>query len=401
MLGSGTGNASAGNPALVGGLAGGGAALLLGYAWYHFSGARSAVRSISQTKQYANQITEKVKQNTPEPNQALQWLRETTQAYASFIPGARGYVDKAFDDLDKIHEKHGPEVDEVISKTYQELKQVAQKKGASLEGVYEAWSVLERCIREIGSLAGDAAEDIMNNHPELRQKLGGSFQTLQSMGQTYGPEVRDQVNETFDEVRRIFSQGTTLEAVQKAKQLVEKKTREIREKGDELWQKGLQQAQPYLEKSPKVKQLVEENKDALKQGNLGHLWAQVRNAVDSGSTQKLENFIQHTKEQMKSAGSGGGSGDGGSGGGNLAGTLSSLFGGSAGTLGSMATQSGGGGDVISNLQTLADIIQKHEGEAEGLLKSTAEELKDVIQRKTQEAEKIAANARNEQKGKTS
>jgi hypothetical protein len=370
--------------------------MLLGYSWcvalicgvfsadmlrYHFSGAKSAVNAISQTKQYTNEITQKVKQKAPEPNEALKWLRETAQTYASFVPGARGYVDKAFEDLDRIQEKHGSEVDEIVRKTYDELQRVVKEDGASVKGMYEAWAEIERCIRELSSLAGDAAGDVLQNHPQLKEKLGGSFQALQSMGENYGQEAKEQVNKTFDEVRQIFSQGSTAEAVQKTQQLVEQRTQELKQKGDELWQKGWQQAQPYLEKSPKAKQLLEENKDALKQGNLGHLWAQVRNAADTGSTQKLEQFIQHTKQQTNSGGT---SSD------SITNTLSSLLG-----SGSGGGSAGSAGDLIAKVQTLVSAVQKHGGEAEGLLKSTVDEIQDVIKRKSQEAEKITAKAQEE------
>jgi hypothetical protein len=340
---------------------------------YHFSGAKSAVNSISQTRQYANQVTEKVKQKAPEPNQALQWLRETAQAYAGLIPGARGYVDKALDDFDRIYEKHGSEVDRLISETHEELRQVANEKGASVEGMYAAWSVLERRIREIGSLASDAADEVISNHPELQEKLGGSLQTLRSMGENYGSEAKDQVNKTFDEVRQILSQGTSAQSVQKAQQVLEERTRTLKEYGQQAWERGWQRAQPYLEKSPKAKQLIEENEDSLKQGNLSHLWAQVQNAASTGSTKQLEDFIQRTKEQVTGHGD---TGSGGSSSGSQ--SLQSLLGGS---------------EVLSKMQTLTELAQKNGKEAEQLLKSTVDELVDVLKRKTQEAEKIATKSR--------
>ena len=359
---------------------------------YHFSGAKSAVQGLSQTKKYMSQVTEKVKQKTPEPSQALKWLRETTQAYAAFIPGARGYVDKAFDDLDRIHDKHGDQVDKIVEDTYEELKRVTKEKGASVEGVYEAWSVLERRIREITSLAGEAKDDILQNHPELREKLGGNMQVLQSMSESYGGQVREEVNKTFDQLRQIFSQGSTSEAIQQAQQVIKEKADLVKKMGDELWQRGMDKAKPYLDQNPQVKRLVEENKETLKQGNLGYLWAQVRNATESGSTQQLEQFVQHTKEQVQSRSSGGISSSlagilgGGSGGGNSA----------SGGLAQSALQSvSGGGEVMSKFQTLADIAKSNGKEAEELLSSTVEEIKEVLKRKTRDAENLASKARKE------
>jgi hypothetical protein len=66
-----------------------------------------AVETYTTTKSYFNSASEKLKQATPEPNQALEALRSTANHYAAFIPGGKSYVDAAFKDIDAIREKHG------------------------------------------------------------------------------------------------------------------------------------------------------------------------------------------------------------------------------------------------------------------------------------------------------
>lgn len=51
-------------------------------------------------------------------------------------------MNSAFDDIDAIHEKHGDEVDKIVSNAYNELKDVS-KKGASLDTVADAWDVIQ------------------------------------------------------------------------------------------------------------------------------------------------------------------------------------------------------------------------------------------------------------------
>merc|ERR1712098_462438 len=129
--------AKAGGPSgLVGGLAGGGLVFLAGYGYYYFSGAKTIVNAASTSKAQLQKLTQGIQDSAPEPNEALKWLRSTTSQYAAFIPGAKPYVDSAFNDLDKVQAKHGDEVD-------------------------KAWSILEKTMSQLGELAKDSAGEII------------------------------------------------------------------------------------------------------------------------------------------------------------------------------------------------------------------------------------------------
>lgn len=131
---------------------------------------------------YLNSASKNVQDSAPEPNEALKWLRSVVQSYAGIIPGAKGYVDSAFDDLDKVRAKHGNEVDEIVSDSYHKLKDLTKNKGVTLDTAGDAMSILSDTMSKILGLAGDAAEDIMNNHPKLKQQLGGNIDQLKQMG---------------------------------------------------------------------------------------------------------------------------------------------------------------------------------------------------------------------------
>ena len=88
---------------IIGGLVGGLAVFTVGYGYYHFSGAKTAVNYMKKGHAYLTSTSKSLQDSAPEPNEALQWLRKTSKAYAGFIPGASYYVDQAFNDLDAVH----------------------------------------------------------------------------------------------------------------------------------------------------------------------------------------------------------------------------------------------------------------------------------------------------------
>ena len=129
-------------PAVIGGLIGGMITLLGGYGYYRYSGASTFVNAAHQARSKFESAFKKSTEQAPEPNEALQWLRQTATTYAGFVPGAKGYVNSAFDDLDAIQKKRGDEVNKIVNNAYNELKETS-KKGASLDTVSDAWTIIE------------------------------------------------------------------------------------------------------------------------------------------------------------------------------------------------------------------------------------------------------------------
>jgi phage tail protein X len=179
---------------MSGAVAGAASALAVGYGWYWYSGTKSVVNTAQEAKQYMNsaqqQFKKQFQEKAPEPNEALRWLRQVTTYYAGFLPGASGFVNSTFDDLDKIREKHGDEVDKIVGDAYAELKQVTSKGGADLKTAQQSWEVIQKYTSQILELAGDAAEDIINNHPKLKEAVGGNLDKLKEYGDAYGPEAK-------------------------------------------------------------------------------------------------------------------------------------------------------------------------------------------------------------------
>lgn len=355
------------NPALIGGLAGGSAAFLVGYTWYHFSGAKTVVNTSKQTQAYLDQAKQTIAQKAPEPNEAFNWVKDTAKSYAAFIPGARGYIDTAFDDLDKIRNDHGKEFDEVVKNAYNELSDLSKKEGLNTESASKALGVLQKYMKQLFDLAGDAASNVLDNHPQLKEKVGGSFDQLKEMGDAYGPQAKEEVNKTWQQISSIVQRGASVESAEEIKNLIQEKKSKLEKLGDEAWQKGLEESKEYLDKSPKLKQMVEDNADALKKGNVKDLWGLVKESASSGKTEDVEKFIKDKAGKAQNSGFG-----------DLDKWLKSVPGGS---------------QVLPQLQTLQTVAQKKGSEAENVLKETVEEIQNVLKKRKEQVEQIAEEAK--------
>lgn len=357
---------------IVGGLVGGGLVFLGGYSYYHFSGAKTLVNTARETSASFTKYKEQFKKSTPEPNEALQWFRQTATSYVGFIPGAKSYVDSAFNDIDAIQQKHSGEVDQIVKDAYNDLRNVSDK-GVSFETAQQAWEILQKHLKKLGELAGDSAQDIIDNHPTLKEKVGGNLDQLKQLGENYGPEAKKQVDETWDQIRGIMKEGFSASSIPKIQSLVQDKMKKLQELGNKVWDQGMEQAKPYLDKSPKVKELIEKNASDLKTGNVNELYGKIKDAVQSGSTENLEKYIKSTADKAKQAGGGGGG------------------------LESYLKMVPGGSEILPKLSQLQQIAQENGEDAQKIAKSTYEEIQAVLQRKLGEAQDLAKEASKKSK----
>lgn len=349
-------------------MVGGSLVFLAGYAWYHYSGAKTVVTTANQTKNYFDQALKKTKETAPSPHEALPWLKETAMDYASVVPGGKGYVEVVFNDMDTVHEKHREEVDRIVREVYDELKDLGNK-GFGAASIVNAWDIMQKHMGKIADLAKDAGGDILNNHPHLKDTFGGEFNRLKEMGQNYGPEAKKQVDETWDKIRGALKGGFSFDTVNRVKSIVQETTQKVQKIGDEAWQKAMEQAKPYLERSPQLKEVVEKNEEKLKRGNATELVQKIKDTVASGRSQDLEQYVQ---EAISTANESAG------------GSFESYF-----------SMFPGGGSVWSSMSQLQDGAQKHGKDAERLLKEAMEEIQQVLSRKVEEGKKLAEKAKQD------
>lgn len=286
------------------------------------------------------------------------------------------------------------EVNAIVSDSYAQLKKVAEAKGFSLDAASKSWDILQSALSKITDLAGDAAEQILDNHPTLKNQVGGSFTQLKRMGEQYGPEAKKQVDDVYKQVSEIVKGGVSFDTVSKIKQLVESKQKDLAKLGDVAWNKGLEQAKPYLDKTPQVKELVEKNADALKNGDMSQLWEKLK----SGDAGDIEGFVKNAAEQAKDKANQ-------ATGGGLDKYLSMLPG-----LGAIGPQlhklkqvshvdkrrvMRNERNADNRLLLVLQVADSKGDDAKDLLEKTYKDIEEVLKKRTGEAEKLANEAKKE------
>ncbi|KAH8598993.1 hypothetical protein B0O99DRAFT_566533 [Bisporella sp. PMI_857] len=363
--------AAGGSSGLVGGLVGGSLVFAAGYGYYHFSGAKTIVNTASATKAQIKALTANIQSQAPEPNQALKWLRSTASSYAAFIPGAKAYVDGAFDDLDKVHAKHSDEVEVIVQQAYKDLKE-ANKSGMTAETATKSWTIIEDALKKLGELAADSATDILDNQPQIKEQFGSNLDQLKKLADNGGEEAKKELEATYNQIKDVVAGGAGVDTIAKLKKIIQEKTEKVQKLGDEAWKKGLESVKPYFDKNPKVKEIVEENADALRSGNLNELWERVKEATSSGNTDKLQQYVRDAGEKTKNSGVGQG-------------------------FEKYAKMIPGGSEILPKLQKLQEVAQKHGDEAEKILKAAYKDIQDVLQRRIGEVEKLGDKVKKDAK----
>jgi hypothetical protein len=200
------------------------------------------------------------------------------------------------------------------------------------------------------------------------------------MGAQYGPEAKKLVDQTWTQVNDVMSSGFSAENADKVRRILEERMQQIRKIGDDLWDKGLEQAKPYLDKSPRLKELVTGNQDILKNENVTDLFQQIKTLGEGGDMGKLEDYVKQTVDKAKDKGSkatGGGAGFG---------ALSQL-------LGSVSDDAGR--KLQDNIGLLSEVASKHSSEGKELAEETKNDLRKLLEEKAKKAQKIADSAKKD------
>ncbi len=249
---------------------------------------------------------------------------------------------------------------------------MATKSGMSMETAVKSWSILEKAMSELAELAGDSAGEILDEHPQLKEKFGGGLDQLKGMADSYGPEAKKELDQTYQQIKDVIKGGVSVETINKVKKLIEEKTEKVKQLGDKAWEKSLEQAKPYLEKSPQVKELIEKNADSLKQGNIGDLFAKVKEAVSSGDLDNLQDYVKQAGEKAKQSGFGK-------------------------NIEQYAKMIPGGSEILPKLMKLQEVAKTRGDDAEKILKGAYKDIQDVLTKKTEELEKLADGAKKDAK----
>lgn len=376
---TGSSTSTGGGSHIASGLAGGVAAGAILYGVFLLTPSGRMHSTINKGAIKANQkykeATKKLQETTPNADQAIDYIKQYCYTYVGWIPNGRQYVDAAFQDIDTLRQNHGDEVNAAVNDTYKRFQQLS-KEGLSMETASKAFDALTEFSKRLAEITGDAFGDILENHPEAKKKFGGSIDQLKDLSDKYGPEVKKQVDETWKQAQGVLAGGFSAANIDKARKLIQDKIEQVKKLGDEAYNKGLEQAKPYLDKNPKVKELIEKNGDALKQGNVKELVERAKKAVESGDLGDLEKYVNSAAEKAKSKGNEAASSLG----------LDQYF-----------DKIPSGSEILSKVQQLREVADKHKDEGEKLLKETMDELKQVLDKKSEKAKEIAEKAKKDAK----
>lgn len=347
-------------------------------------------------------IAEKAPKN---PNEAIEFLRKTVKSYVGLVPGASAYVDSTFDALDELHATHGEEVEQLVQQSYDEMKQIMKddKSGVNAQTATKVIEVIRRStsrLEEIGKKAGqDAIQKLGERYPELKEKLGGSYEELRKAAEKNGPEAKRIYDETTRQILKIFSSGFSPDKLNEAKDLVQSKASEIGDAAggasQDAWNKVLKEATPYLDKLPDIRKLVEENASAfvaagVSQGGAAQeVLVRIKEAAEGDTAknkekmQELKDFVQAKAKEARQRG-----GQGAEGG------LQSLQ--------EWIRSMPGGEEALKkvpdlDVDALTQIAQNKGDDAKKLMGETYEDILKVLQDKANKAKKIAGEGKEEAK----
>ncbi|KAI1426115.1 hypothetical protein F5Y12DRAFT_309578 [Xylaria sp. FL1777] len=364
-----------GSSHIAAGAAGGLAAGIALYAIYLVTPSGKMHRMINkgakEVHQKYNEAAKNLQGQTPDVDRAINYMKEFAYSYVAWVPGGRQYVDTVFKDVETLKENHREEVSQIVSDAYKQFQGLS-KSGLSLVAASKVYNILSDLSKKFGGLAGNALTDIIDNHPQAKEKFGGSIDQLKEMGENYGPEAKKQVDQTWNQAKEILSGGLSTANLDKVRRLIEEKIQQVKKLGDEAWNKGLEEAKPYLDKNPKIKELVEKNASALKQGNAKEVFDQAKKAVESGDTGALENYINKAKSKSEQVASSLG--------------IDQYF-----------KMIPGGSEIMEKVNQLRKVAEEHKDEGEELLKETMDELKQVLEGKLNRAKEIAEKAKKDAK----
>lgn len=147
-------------------------------------------------------------------------------------------MDSTFKKLDKIQHENGEESDYVVKDVYNELKGISNKGGLNIDTAMEASRALHKYLNRLLELGSDVAEDVLNDHPQLKEKVGGGFEQLKQMGDAYGPQAKEEVDKTWEQITGLLKKGVSAESAKDISNLIQEKKEKLQKLGDEAWQKG-------------------------------------------------------------------------------------------------------------------------------------------------------------------
>jgi chemotaxis regulatin CheY-phosphate phosphatase CheZ len=222
-------------------------------------------------------------------------------------------VDATFDSFDQLAETHSEEFNSILRGAYEELRPVLQNGSLDQATAKKVFEVIRKRTLELQDLSARASSDlfgpILDKHPEIKEKLGDGYDQLKKLASQSGPEAQRIAKDTATQLTDVFKSGLNDKSISKAKQIIQdsaerlqKATGDVGDGAKQAWNKSMEQAQPYLDKIPEIKELLESKASVLMVGGSAkQIWDQVKEIggqkrVDKEKLKDLKELIQSKVE---------------------------------------------------------------------------------------------------------
>ncbi|KAK9710237.1 hypothetical protein K7432_008549 [Basidiobolus ranarum] len=247
---------------ILSGFAGGSAVVAGGYGWYYFSGAKDVVNKF----QSAYQTVQDIQAKAPPPGVVVNAAKSFAGPFLVSVPGAQTLLDQ----LQKLEDKHGPEIEKIWKETSDEVAKITAKgwDEESIKKVNELIKDKMGRIQELGKdILGEVGDQVLNAFPQVKEAVGGSLEELKALTGKGGEEAQELVTKTYADIKKVLDKGFNENTVEEINKLIKEKMEEAKKllgkAGDVAWDKGLLLATPVLDKMPEVKKMLEQAQDSF------------------------------------------------------------------------------------------------------------------------------------------
>jgi len=220
----------------VAGVAGGAVVVLTGYVWYRSSGIKTAVDVSTQVKKSLEATRDKVvdaaKSSAKNPSEALQYLRRVAQSYTGLlpIPGAKKYVDETFDTFDELHEKHGEEMDGIVSESVENLQKTIKDGRADMDTARKVYEIVGETVQKLQSVGVKMGSDLLDKSPKFKEAVGSAYDELKGLAERGSPEAKQILEDTTSQLKDMISSGKpTEEMIENARKLLKENVSKIQQ----------------------------------------------------------------------------------------------------------------------------------------------------------------------------
>ena len=213
----------------------------LGFAWYHFSGARKVVNTANTALTQAEELKKKVTDTTGAADSAANTVNYLRSATATLIPGSAPFLGKVFDQIEQISKDHGDEVKKIFEDTYKDFEKLGKEGALDSQTASKAVEILQKRVKEIqevaGEVSGDAYNKLISDNPDLKDKISEQYNKVKEAvekAKEKKPELQKLLTETGSELANIFKDnGVSKDTVKQAQELLKKKAEEAKKLAEE------------------------------------------------------------------------------------------------------------------------------------------------------------------------